>query len=31
LPSTSPAYAGLRFEAKLERWSKALHSLAIEP
>jgi TDG/mug DNA glycosylase family protein len=31
LPSTSPAYAGLRFEAKLERWSKALGSLAVEP
>ena len=28
LPSTSPAYASLRFEAKLERWSKALRSLA---
>lgn len=27
LPSTSPAYASLRFEAKLERWANALRSL----
>lgn len=25
LPSTSPAYASLRFEQKLERWAAALH------
>jgi double-stranded uracil-DNA glycosylase len=31
LPSTSPAYASLRFEQKLERWSKALRPLIIEP
>ena len=27
LPSTSPAYASLRFEQKLERWQAALHPL----
>ena len=27
LPSTSPAYASLRFEQKLERWSAALRGL----
>jgi hypoxanthine-DNA glycosylase len=27
LPSTSPAHASLRFEAKLERWSDALRGL----
>jgi TDG/mug DNA glycosylase family protein len=31
LPSTSPAYAGMRFEAKLERWSRALRSLTAQP
>lgn len=30
LPSTSPAYARLRFEAKLEHWSKVLRSLAAD-
>jgi hypoxanthine-DNA glycosylase len=31
LPSTSPAYASLRFEQKLERWSAALSPLLVEP
>jgi G:T/U-mismatch repair DNA glycosylase len=28
LPSTSPAYASLRFEQKLARWREALGGLA---
>jgi hypoxanthine-DNA glycosylase len=31
LPSTSPAYARLRFEQKLERWSAALRPLVVTP
>ena len=31
LPSTSPAYASLRFEQKLERWSAALRPLVAHP
>jgi double-stranded uracil-DNA glycosylase len=31
LPSTSPAYASLRFEQKLERWSAVLRPLVVEP
>jgi hypoxanthine-DNA glycosylase len=31
LPSTSPAYATLKFEQKLERWSAALRPLVVEP
>lgn len=31
LPSTSPAYASLKFEQKLERWSAALRPLVVEP
>ena len=31
LPSTSPAYASLRFEQKLERWSAALRPLLTQP
>jgi TDG/mug DNA glycosylase family protein len=31
LPSTSPTYASLRFEQKLERWSAALRPLVVEP
>jgi double-stranded uracil-DNA glycosylase len=31
LPSTSPAYARLRFEQKLERWAAALQPLVAEP
>ena len=31
LPSTSPAYASLRFEQKLERWSTVLAAEAAQP
>jgi hypoxanthine-DNA glycosylase len=31
LPSTSPAYASLRFEQKLERWQAVLRTLLDEP
>jgi hypoxanthine-DNA glycosylase len=31
LPSTSPAYASLRFEQKLERWAAALQPLLAKP